>query len=265
MLGQIRRRYWKTREALSVALRRLKRDPPIRRLKRYIQTHCRLTIELDDILIRLSPDMGTAPVKHILAGRYESPERRILESCLEKGDRVLELGTGIGYLSALCARRIGSDRVFTFEANPQLRSRITETYALNKVAPHAEFCMLGEQSGYTSFYVSNEFWSSSTLTQHRDAHQITIPVKAFNDVLAKYKPNLLIIDIEGGEADLIRFMRLDGITKICIELHPDEIGKDAEQRVREFFVQQGFREDATVSDEEHVLYRRKQEGKEGKH
>ena len=235
---------------------RLKADPPLRCLDRFVKTRCRHTLWINDIAIRLAPGMGSAAVAYILDGRYERPERRILEYALKAGDRVLELGTGIGYLSAFCARKIGSDRVITFEANPLLRPRIEETYFINEVSPQVEFCMLGEHAGQASFYVGDEFWSSSTISRKGKERRISIPVKAFNDILDEHKPNFLIIDIEGGEADLIDFMRLDGVTKVCIELHPWVIGKESEKRVRDFFHSHGFKEDPVVSDEEHVLYQR---------
>ena len=192
----------------------------------------------------------------MLTGRYERPERRILDYALKAGDRVLELGTGIGYLSAVCARKLGNDKVVTFEANPMLRPLIEETYAINGVSPRVEFCMLGERDGQASFNISAEFWASSTISRQGRERKITVPVKALNDTIAKFSPNFLIIDIEGGEVDLIRFIRLDGVTKVCIELHPWVLGIESVQRIRNFFGQQGFREDLSVSDEEHILYQR---------
>lgn len=255
-MNNMKATYWKIREEMPRWISDLRKDPPSQRMYRHIQTRFRRTIELGGLAIRLSPDMGSKAVAYMLSGAYERPERRIIDYALEKGDRVLELGTGIGYLSALCARKIGSDRVFTYEANPLLRARIAETYSLNGVSPHVEFCMLGERAGETSFYVTPEFWSSTTVYRRGKARRISVPVKEVNEVLAKHSPNFLIIDIEGGEADLVRYMRLDGINKVCIELHPYVIGITAEQRVRDFFIRQGFCEDGTVSDEEHVFYRR---------
>lgn len=257
-MDSLRTTYWKLRETLPGVLERLKTDPPLRRLDRFVKTRCRHTLRINDIAIRLSPEMGSAAVSYMLDGRYEEPERRILEYALKPEDRVLELGTGIGYLSAFCARMIGSDRVITFEANPLLRPQIEDTYSINGVSPHVEFCMLGEEAGEASFYVSKEFWSSSTISRRGHEQCLKIPVRPFNDVLFEHKPNFLIIDIEGGEADLIRFMRLDGVTKVCIELHPWAIGKESEKKVREFFHAHGFHEDPLVSDEGHVFYRRTQ-------
>lgn len=54
----------------------------------------------------------------------------------------------------------------------------------------------------------------------------------------------------------LRFMRLDGVTKVCIELRPLIIGRESAQRVRDFFLAHGFQENPAASDEEHILYDR---------
>lgn len=255
LIQTLKETYWKLREVIPHFLEGVRSDPPLRRVVRLSMMHSRRTVRIGDIAIRLNPGMGTAAVTYMLDGRYEKPERRILEHALTAADRVLELGTGVGYLSALCARKIGNERVVTFEANPLLRPLIEETYLINKVSPKVEFCMLGESPGETEFYVNDEFWSSSTISRRkRNERCIKIPVRALNEVIATYKPNFLVIDIEGGEKDLIRYMSLEGVDKVCIELHPWVIGKAAETEVRTFFRSHGFREEPSVSDEEHVLF-----------
>ena len=232
MLITLKRLYWRALEATPLLLKGLRVDPPLRRLSRFLQMRCRRTLNLDGIRVRLSPKMGRAAVAYMLQGRYEGPERRILECALKPGDRVLELGTGIGYLSAICARKLGNGNVLSFEANPMLQPLVEQTYALDGVSPRVEFCLLGDSNGRALFNVSAEFWASSTMRRKGRIRQITVPMKAFNDVITSYKPTFLIIDIEGGEADLIRFARLDNVEKVCIELHPSVIGADQERRVR---------------------------------
>lgn len=257
MIQELKETYWKLREAVPRFLDGVRSDPPLSRVARFAMTHSRRIVRIGDIAIRLNPGMGAAAVTYMLDGRYEKPERRILEHALSAEDRVLELGTGVGYLSALCARKIGNDRVVTFEANPLLRPLIEETYAINSVSPRVEFCMLGERAGETEFYVNDEFWSSSTISRKKRKERcINIPVRAFNEAMTTYKPNFLVIDIEGGEKDLIRYMNLDGVDKVCIELHPWVIGKAAEREVRDFFATHGFHEEPAISDDEHVLFRR---------
>ena len=70
-------------------------------------------------------------------GRYERDELRLIGQLLSPEDVALEVGAGLGVLSAYCARRLGSSRVFAYEANPDLEACIRDTYSLNQVQPPA--------------------------------------------------------------------------------------------------------------------------------
>src|SRR5690606_23487373 len=99
---------------------------------------------------------------------------------LQAGDIVLELGTGLGFISSLCAKRIGGDNVHSFEANPALRRAILKNYRLNALSPRLEIALLGEKSGAITFYVMKNFWSSSAIRRHPGARPIQVPMKCFN-------------------------------------------------------------------------------------
>ncbi|MDH5530920.1 MAG: FkbM family methyltransferase, partial [Paracoccaceae bacterium] len=47
----------------------------------------------------------------LLSGNYESSEAGALQRHLQKGDRLLDLGSGAGYLCALAAKMIGGNAV----------------------------------------------------------------------------------------------------------------------------------------------------------
>ena len=67
----------------------------------------------------------------IYMGFYEKEELKLVKYLLDENDIVMELGTGLGLLSSYCAKKIGSHRVFTYEANPALETYIRHTYRLN--------------------------------------------------------------------------------------------------------------------------------------
>ena len=117
-------------------------------------------------------------------------------------------------------------------------------------------CLLGEDAGSITFWVLETFWGSSTIKRHPKAKPIQVPMKRFNDELGRLRPSFLIMDIEGGELDFIRYARLDGVRKVCIELHPHIIGTAGVAKVEEFFSREGFCEDHAISDPEHKLYLR---------
>ena len=94
-------------------------------------------------------------------GRYEEDELRLIGQMLAPDDVVLEVGAGLGLVSAYCAKRLGSSCVFAYEANPDLEACIRETYALNKVQPTLEMCAVGADAGRVTLYRSRHLWASS--------------------------------------------------------------------------------------------------------
>src|SRR3954463_2179911 len=90
----------------------------------------RVIVTIEGIHIRVGRHMSRRVEQAISKGGYEREELRVIGLVLSPSDVVLELGAGLGLVSAYCAKRVGSAQVFAFEANPDLHPRIRETYAL---------------------------------------------------------------------------------------------------------------------------------------
>jgi FkbM family methyltransferase len=253
-LQTMRKIYWTLRPSLNNW--RHHRHELSRRLGLRARAWLNPIFELDGIKLHRGTGLSLAVLGALESGEYEAPESRIVRHALQPGDCVLELGTGLGFLASICAQQVGNESVHTFEANPALERVIHNNFRLNDVAPQLHINLLGDEDGTITFYVMKNFWSSSTIQRHPKARPIQVPMKRFNDELANLRPNFLIIDIEGGERDLIRYARLDGVQKVCIELHPHVIGKDSVAEVEAFFISRGFHEDLTISDPDHKLYLR---------
>jgi FkbM family methyltransferase len=172
------------------------------------------------------------PVKHALVsqgiareiyfGDYEAKEIEIISKRLAADDVVFEVGAGLGYLSAYCAKRTGSNKVFTYEANPELIPLIRETHARNGVAPTVTNALLAKGEGEREFRIEDDFWASSA---HRDGGRaIMVKQLDLNAELARIQPSFMIVDIEGGEAEFFTGADLSTVKKICVETHPDVLG-----------------------------------------
>jgi FkbM family methyltransferase len=173
-------------------------------------------------------------------GGYEAAELRTIADQLEADDVVLEIGTGIGLISTYCAKKIGADRVFTFEGNPELEPLIRKVYEVNGVTPTLQIGILGRDEGTATFFVHDDFWSSSTVARRGGGRQVTVPRLDLNAVLARIHPTFLIVDIEGGESELFEFVCLNGIRKISIELHDSVIGTQRVQEICKQLEEEGF-------------------------
>jgi protein-L-isoaspartate O-methyltransferase len=56
----------------------------------------------------------------IIRGKYESTESRAVKAYIRGDDRILELGGGLGLISALASKIVESGIVVSVEANPRM-------------------------------------------------------------------------------------------------------------------------------------------------
>ncbi len=203
---------------------------------------------------------GVSPalLRAIYLDPYEAHERAIILSKLAPDDVILELGAGIGFISTLCAKRIGSERVFAVEANPVMAETIRQTYRLNGVFPQLTGGLLGQGEGEETFYVETNFISSSTHQRSASATPVTVQRYDARAFIQEVKPTFLICDIEGGEQELLAYMPLDGVKKLCIELHPHVIGNQGTSAIFSRLLNEGFVCDFLLSSGKVFFFERNQ-------
>ena len=175
----------------------------------------------------------TPPIERdIYFGDYERKELDVIERRLEPGDTVMEVGAGIGFLSAYCARVLGNERVFAYEANPALLELVDAVHKRNKVSPRVTQALLGQGDGERDFFVEPDYWASSLVRRSPKASCVRIRQIDFNSELRRVAPTFLIVDVEGGEYELLRNADLAVVSKLCLEIHPDVLGNS---KVSELF------------------------------
>lgn len=142
------------------------------------------------------------------------------------------------FKQADCAKRTGSGKVFTYEANPELMPLIRETHARNGGAPTVTNAMLARGEGEREFRLEDDFWASSA---HRDGGRaITVKQLDLDSELARVRPSFMIVDIEGGEAEFFAGADLSTDRKICVETHPDVLGDRVLSEMFAGLVAKGF-------------------------
>jgi FkbM family methyltransferase len=189
-------------------------------------------------------------------GGYERQELQLIGALLTPGDVVLEVGAGLGLVSTYCAQRVGSSRVFAFEADPDLEPCIRETYELNGVEPALDICAVGARAGRVTIYRDKHLVSSSVGRRRAGTRPVEVPGKALNYVVQRFRPTLLIIDAEGAEPELFDGAELPTVTRIVLELHDRVIGAQGTDRVRGTLANLGFKEDRGLSSHEHLVLRK---------
>ncbi len=175
----------------------------------------------------------------IESGRYERNEVRLLERIVTPDDRVLELGAGVGVVSTAAARKIGADRVTTIEANPDLIPLIRETHRLNAVEGIRLIHGVGLSAPEVPelpFYLRENFWASSLDWRRQDRRAtglrtVSVPTIDLNSLMAEVAPTILVMDIEGGELELLDALDLRSVRAVIMEFHPRVYGQAGVSRI----------------------------------
>jgi FkbM family methyltransferase len=204
-------------------------------------------VRLRGVLIELDADETPALRRALYAERYERGEARCVARRVAPDDVVLEVGAGIGFLSTLCALRVGGARVTAVEANPALLPRIRATWAANGVAPTLVHGVLARTAGEAELFVAPELVSSSLAPGGEARASVRVPQLAVNELLRRVAPTCLVIDVEGAEAELLPAIDWRGVRKLILELHPHRIGAERTRELLALLAAQGFREERAIS------------------
>lgn len=193
-------------------------------------------IETQGIRIPFVPEIITPRIERPMRNnRYEGGECSALRRALRPGDRVLELGAGVGLCSAVAAAMPGVAQVVTVEANPDLIPLIRETHRLNgitNVEVRNGVVASGAGDGPVRFYIRQDFWASSMEPDSRAwLRSEDLPAFPIGALLAETRPSVLVCDIEGGESGLFDRADLSSLRAVVIELHPKVYGDEGVARV----------------------------------
>lgn len=178
--------------------------------------------------------IGWKTYKQFRRRTYEAPEIAAIRGLLRDGDKVLELGTGLGVVSAVTSRMRSGVTIRSYEGNTALLPAIKRLHEMNgirEVEVINEILLPSPSRDSVSFNLHERFAKSSILSDVGTARQITVPCRDVNAALDAFRPDMLICDIEGGEEKLFDGIRLDGIRAVVIELHPSVISRQAVARV----------------------------------
>lgn len=193
------------------------------------------------------------------AGTYENKEVEAALKVTQPGDTVLELGAGIGFLSAVLSQKRDVAHVHAFEANPHLIPYIKEVHTTNDIQNvTVHNAVLGARKGKAKFYVRKKFIASSLAPIKGSIVTAEVPVEIRNakSVMKELQPDVLICDIEGAEIDVIPLLDLSKLRAAVIELHPQWIGPEGMNAVFSAFIGAGLAYWAGGSNGKVVTFRR---------
>jgi len=180
----------------------------------------------------------------LTSGRYENHEADALMLHLVPGDRLLDLGAGLGFICAMAAGVLGEGAVTGVEAGPETVKLARRNLAANgfdgvKVMRGA---VVGANTGEVDFGLRPAFWASALKGPEgwpENVEVIRVPARPIGGLLAKVRPTVISCDIEGGELDVL-MQPLPGVRLVVVETHPQVYGLDGVARIGAALAAQGF-------------------------
>lgn len=180
----------------------------------------------------------------LASGRYENHEADALLLHLRPGDRLLDLGAGLGFICALAAGVLGEAAVFGVEAGPETVRLARRNLAANgfegvKVMRGA---VVAAGEGEVEFGQRPAFWASALQGPGgwpENAQVIRVPARPIGTLLAKLTPTVICCDIEGGELEVLT-QPLPGVRLVVVETHPQVYGQAGVDRISAALQAQGF-------------------------
>ena len=178
--------------------------------------------------------------KLLFRGQYEDHERRLLRENLRPGDRVLEIGCGIGLVSLVATKVCGEGNVFSYEANPAMEEIIRDNYRLNGWEPNLFMKAITADGRRLTFFQQDNVLSSSLIDRKMAGREISIESVAINDAIARHHPTAIVMDVEGAEEEILPVADLSGVRALVLELHPHIIGEERVAELVKGLEGQGF-------------------------
>lgn len=199
------------------------------------------TTKLDGI--RLSCDrsmIGSAVAGGIIRGGYEEAERQLAREAIREGDRILEVGAGVGAVGIVCCKQAGRGQVTSYEANPYLEPVIRYNFALNDLEPNLVLKAVSASGGPITFFRSDNVVSSSFYDRNLKGEEMTVDSVSINEAISHSRAQVIVMDVEGAEVELLAAADLSGVREIIVEVHPHVVGAEAIERMAQILCREGF-------------------------
>lgn len=204
------------------------------------------TVTLDGVHLHVGSEYLPFNVANtIKRGTYEYPERHLVKQYVEKDDRIVEIGTGVGAVALLAAKIVGEKAVTCYEANPALQKVISANQKLNGLYPELINLPVTSDGRDIEFCVMENILSSSAFDRGGEAHKMKSVL--FSDILLEKKPSAVIMDVEGLEIELLT-CDLQGVHKIIVETHPKIVGAKKNDEMLTHLKSVGFQQAAHLQE-----------------
>lgn len=206
----------------------------------------KIAAECLGVKVPASDFLNDKRIERINAARYEGQEIAGALHVVRETDVVLEIGAGIGVVGAVIAVNRTPKSVHSYEANPNLIPTIRALYAANgitdRISVENTVLVSGTKRPETMpFFVHNSYLGSSLDGDpDRAKEKVDVTTADFSAVCEQINPTVLIMDIEGGELELLRHADLSPFRAIVLEFHPGAYGREGVTECKQLLKSAGF-------------------------
>lgn len=163
--------------------------------------------------------------RYFRSGRYEHSEAEALGRHLRPRDRLLDLGSGAGYLVSIGGRLLAPGAAAGVEANPEMAEVARANLARNQVQAELLWGAVvtdDHPQDQVSLTVRPAFWASSleAAPEGGSGRAIKVPALRFGSLMERFQPTVISVDIEGGELGLFDRPLPPCVRLVMLELHP---------------------------------------------
>ena len=183
----------------------------------------------------------------VTSGGYEAREIEAGLTAIEPGARVLELGAGVGIVGAVLTKERAPQRWLSVEANPDLIPYIRKLNAHNGLSDvidvqHGVVLTRPSPPERQTFYVRGSVIGSSLLQYGKPRHEVAVgvPVLRYDTLKKTFHHDVILMDIEGGELEFLRYAQFDDVETIILETHQAIYGHGGLQDISHALSCRGF-------------------------
>jgi FkbM family methyltransferase len=182
------------------------------------------TVSIDGFVVEVDQrQIGRTATKALWRGTYEEAERFLVRRALKAGDRVIEAGAGLGIVTMNIAKIVGPENVIVYEASPLTADLLERNLKRNGFSIDVRRRGLSDTDKGERFVHSRNVRASSSVA-FPEGFALDIPTDDISRVVEEFRPNTLVLDIEGKEIDVLRGPALQKIEKVIVEIHPRQVG-----------------------------------------
>jgi FkbM family methyltransferase len=163
---------------------------------------------------------------YFLGRYYEDHTQKLMLHALKSGDRFIDIGANVGFVSMLAAWCVKADgKVIAFEPNPVVMKRLREHVEQNNLGQVITLHSfgLGDTDAELTLRLPGRFTGQATMAPLDESEgpasaEYKVPVRVGDEVFANLdasRPTFVKIDVEGFECTV-----LDGMQKTLARLQP---------------------------------------------